>query len=101
MLKDDRKQQGFIFTVAEAPGKDIRGRVRAVGILADLQAEVPDIVLDEPGSEIGENVLVAGGGPLPFCDLVKQCRRKVELVVIERYEIPSRRLGANLCIRLC
>ena len=77
MLKDDGKQQGFVFTVAEAAGKDIRGRVGPVGILADLQAEVPDIVLDEPGSEIGENVLVAGGGLLPFRDLVEQGRRKV------------------------
>jgi len=87
-LKDDGKQEGFILTVTKAAGKDICGRVGPVGILADLQAEIADIVLDEPGSEVGENVLVAGGGLLPFSHLVKQGWREVKLVVIERAKAP-------------
>ena len=87
-MKNLRKEKGFVFTVTEATGKDICGGVRPVRVLADLQAEIADIILYETCSKVGEDVLVAGGGLSPFGDLLQQRRRQVELVMIKRMETP-------------
>jgi len=79
--EEGHEEERLVLAVAEAPAEDFAGRVRAVGAGPHLEADVPDLLLDE--AEGGGGALARGRGrrgdpPRLGADRLARVARRVE-----------------------